>query len=136
VRLDVRVLDHLGRDALLEDDVGLAPALLDVAGADFQVRGQVRVAMNFDSFRLHCFQRIEQGGQRLVIDFDQPKGFLSGFPGVGGDGGNGIAVVANLLIDQQRLILMSEAEAVVRDILAGDDGPDASQLFGGGGVDL
>ena len=80
VRLDVRVLHHRGGHPLLEDDVGFLPALLDIAGANFEVRRQIALAMDFDGFRLHRFQRIENGGQGLVIHLDEPQGFLGRFP--------------------------------------------------------
>ena len=76
VRFDVRVFHHGGGHPLLKDNVGFLPALLDIAGADFEVRRQVGFAVDFDRFRLHRFQGIKQGGQGFVIHFDQPQGFL------------------------------------------------------------
>jgi hypothetical protein len=55
-------------------------------------------------------ERIEDGGQVLVLDLDQPGGALGGLGAVGGDGGDRGAVEARLRLENVAVVGADRAE--------------------------
>ena len=109
VRLHVRVVGGRGAERLLDDDVRLGEARVDVAVADRERVADVRARLRakrevrgraagdrvllVDERRagLRGLDRVEDGGQLLVVDLDE-RGCLLGLAlGLCGDGCDGIA---------------------------------------------
>lgn len=106
MRFNVSVLDHLGGNRLFENHVGLAPALLDVGDADVNATLDIAVAMHFRSVGLHRFDWIEDARQRLVFHLDESERLFRRLPRGGSNRRDGIAKAANLVIGQNRLIIV------------------------------
>ena len=85
--------------------------------------------------RFHRLFRIEVRGQRLVFHVDQLERVLGNLFADGGNAGNVIADVADLLHRQRGLIVSNRKNAVgIRRVCAGHDGDHAVQRLGARGV--
>ena len=78
----------------------------------------------------------EVGGKLFVFDFDQVESLGRGLNVDGGDGGHWLATVPHPLLGERMLVHGDGQDAVGGgDVGTGDDGPDACQPLGLGGVD-
>ena len=79
--------------------------------------------------------------QLLPVDAHLGDGVAGLALGLGDDGGDRLALVGDLLLREQRLVVEAEVEQrqerveVLRHVAAGDDAHDAGHALGGGGVD-
>jgi hypothetical protein len=87
------------------------------------------------SVRLERRARIEDGGQVLVLDVDEPHRLLRGLARLGGDGGDPLPDEPDDVRGQHRQVAQLAAVPDVSEIRPGEDGDDAGQLLGGRGVD-
>ena len=139
---------------LLDDDVGLLEAGLDIAVAELaSARAMLEGFVGFGStpsvkmrcgcrtgaFGLHRLIDIGDVRQDLVVDLDQ----LQRLAGDGGadrrDGRNGMAVIERLLARHavvEHVAACRDRHRSGREVGAGDDGLYAGQLLGLRGVDL
>ncbi|CAM5682294.1 hypothetical protein SGRIM128S_04033 [Streptomyces griseomycini] len=123
----------LAADAVqaLDDDVA---GRLGVAVAQRDVPDQVAVGVQ--RLGLEGLLGVGHRVEHLVLDDDGGGGHPRGVRVVGGDGGDGLAVVAHHLGGEDRPV--GRAAAVQRgagDVLVGDDRADAGHLARVGGVD-
>ena len=132
------MLDRLGLVILLDHEIGLREALLDIALADRNVLGDVvrRVVVHDRRARLHRRERIEHRRQRLVDHLDLRQRALRGDDIFGRDRRHRLADIAHLAARHHRLVVHEHAEAVLaRHVGAGDDALDALHRFGFAGID-
>ena len=121
VGLDGELGDHRKGVCAFDDDVCLAGRRVDVAPAVMvlveDVRGGARVAGSeggvLDERRVRG-ERLRDGverGQLLELDRDEPGGLLGGIVGLGGDRGDGLAVVFGLAGGQDRAVACAAARS-------------------------
>lgn len=123
----------LAADAVqaLDDDL---PGRVRVAVVQRNVPDQVAVGVQ--GLGLEGLLRVGHRVERLVLDDDGGGGHARGVRVVGGDGGDGLAVVAYDLGGEDRAVGRAAAvERAAGDVLVGDDGAYAGHLAGVGGVD-
>ena len=113
VRLDVALVDRLGVELALDDDVRLGEALLDVALDVLEVLGEVaqrvgllpelrrlQVVVEQGSAVLHPLRGGQDGRQDLVPDVDQGQRLLRDVRARRRDSGDGVSAVERLLIGE------------------------------------
>ena len=81
---------------------------------------------------------VEHGGQDLVVDLDEADGLLAELLGLGGDEGDAVADVAQVLVADllDRGQALQELLGELGLVLVGDDGVDAGQGLGLRRVDV
>ena len=139
-RLDRDGVRAVGHEAALDDEVGIAHALLDVALDDRRVRGVVAVAHHAVGVAVggpvdvHERRVGRQRGldvvddrQLLVLDLDQVDGLLRDLGRERGDGRDGVALVAHVLLAEEVAILHEVAVEHVRHVGVGRDGEHAGE---------
>ena len=84
--------------------------------------------------------RVDDGRQRVVLDVDEVERVAGDVRALGDDAGDLLALEADLVGGQHRLGVAGQGrhprQVVGRQRLAGDDGDDARQLLGRGGVSM
>ena len=123
----------LAADAVqaLDDDVARG---VRVAVAQRDVPDQVAVGVQ--GLRLECLFRVGDRFEDLVLDDDGGGGHPRGVGVVGGDGRDGLAVVADHLGGEHRPVgSAASVQGGAGDVLVGDDGAHAGHLARVPGVD-
>jgi len=91
LRLQVRVVDPLGRVAIFDDDVGLGETGLDVAPANGPMADEVSALVDAGGVGTEGLEGIEHAGQRLVVDRDARERLIGGGLRLRGHQGHGLA---------------------------------------------
>ncbi len=130
----------VGDEAALDDEVGIAHALLDVALDDRRVRGVVAVAhhavgvavggpVDVHERRVGRQRGLEvvDDRQLLVLDLDQVDGLLRDLGRERRDGRDGVALVAHVLLAEEVAILHEVAVEDVGHVGVGRDGEHAGE---------
>jgi len=138
----------VGREALLEDVIGLDPAALDVAHHDAGAIADVAVALEDRDRGVVAPALVDQGRagrerggqvehrwQRLVLRLDRGQGRLRGLEGDRGDRRHRLAHVADHVRGEDRLVLHRGAVADVGRVGRGDDRAHAGDARGARGVE-
>ena len=131
---------------MLQDEVGLSKAFLDVAffplepsqtvmqiGGENLFRRAIvigNVVMKLWRSRRHRFERIENRRQQLVVDFDQTNRLFGGIDRLRRHRRHPIADETDLVPAQNRHIANLFADKKTFDISAGDDRAYARNFFG------
>ena len=119
------------------DDVGFLEAVRDIA--DLAVDVDVDVSARVQAFvvkdrraRLHRLLGIEDGGQDLIVDLDQPCGCFGGGLGFGDDGGDALADETHDVVQHVGIVGIDEVILVrrravepARNVLPGEDGDNS-----------
>ena len=144
VRLHRHVLNHVGLEGILQDQVALPEAFLRVADRPLHVLQEVGVPVNGRRVRLERLLGISDHGQVLVIHFDEVKGVFRGPRRGRRHGRHAVAHVPDNgrkrpLIGKEPVVVHGFAPiAVEKDVgrvLVGQDGLDARNREGLGNVD-
>ncbi len=127
VRLERRVLHAVGAVRGLVHDVGLREPALDVAelavhlGDDVRLRprdtrgGGVELGVHERGAGRHGRFRVDDGGQRLVLDADPAHALLSGGDdGLGDDGRDPLADVPHHVVEDPRVVGVVGEQLVLR----------------------
>ena len=153
VRFDIALMNGLGLELALDDDVRLGEALFDVAELEFDTLGDVggrvrrRVNAGCDHVlvqkrcvRAHRFVDVEDVRQHLILDFDELQGLLRNAGAGGRDRCNRMAFVKDFLaghdvaheiaVVDQHFACRHELRRLIREIIARDDSLHAGE--GGG----
>ena len=130
----------VGDEAALDDEVGVAHALLDVALDDRRVGGVVAVAhhavgvavggpVDVHERRVGRQRGLEvvDDRQLLVLDLDQVDGLLRDLGRERRDGRDGVTLVAHVLLAEEVAILHEVAVEHVRHVGVGRDGEHAGE---------
>jgi hypothetical protein len=126
-----RLVLHADLVVALHGDLSLGPG---VAEADLEVPEQVAVGV--DGRGRQGRLGVDQGLGDLVVDGDGGRGPAGGLRVVGGDRGHRLAVGADHQVGEDRLVVVLEAVgAAAPEVVVGDDGMDAGDGEGGGGVE-
>ncbi len=110
MRLDRRLLHLMDAVGALEDVGGFRQPLFHIADGGVNLDGDValdigdadcvRFVVNDRRARLHCFQRIEDRRQHLVIDLDQLERLFGNLRRLGGDDGHAVAHMPHLAVER------------------------------------
>ncbi len=148
--LDIALVHGLGLEVVLDDDVGLLEALLNIAHGVFDALGHVGglVGLGIDALgkdiiaqqrrvRLHRLHDVHDMGQDLVFDLDQLDRLAGNGGGRGGDGGDRMAVIEHLAPRHHvaGLVVIGGPRLHIGEVGGGHHGLDAGKGLGGGGVD-
>ena len=135
----------------LVDEVGLLAGLVAVAALDGEQHLLVAeaeillITVVLKESRVELggavglgFFDVEHGRQNLVVDLDETDGLLAQLLSVGRDKGDAVADIAQVLVANllDRRQTLEEFLGELRLVLVGDDGADAGQRLGRGGVDV
>ena len=143
LRLDVALVDALRHVGVLDDQIGLGEATLQVAFFEkgFVVGiGRLRhllreadvgveVGMQYRRVVLERCERFKHCRQFFVLDLNHLERALGDVLVVSGDGGHALATEADAIVGQNRHVLHRPAPQSAPDISAGDDGVDAGDLL-------
>ena len=154
VGLQVAVVGQLRGEGALEHPVGILEAILDVAvpphavgldvgevGVDAlrQRRGVLvvprRVVQRLGA-GLHRLQRVVDSGKLLVVHLDEAQRRVGDFGRVRGHRGHRVAHEPDLVRRQHRHVLHAQSDVHLRQVGSGENGVDARQRLGCGGIDL
>ena len=158
LRLDIALMDRLGVEFALDDQIGLGESRLDVAGRELDALGDVRrlfgrglhpggdlVLVQQRRVVLHRLDDVDDVRQHLVVDPDQLERLARDRIRGRGDRRHGVAVIERLLarhhvaghvaeIDDQ-LARGGVFDRHFREVVAGDHRLDPGQRLGRRGVD-
>ncbi len=130
LRFEIGMLDLLGGVGLLDDQVGLGEARLDIALADRDVLDEVarRIGVEHRRAGLHRVLGVEDRRERGVVDPDAAQRFLGGDDILGGDRRDALADIADHAPRHDRLVMDEDPEIVLaRHVVAGDDAAIAGE---------
>ena len=109
LRFDIALVNRLGVEFPLDDDIGLGKALFDIAELAFETGGDVRrfrrlglhalgelVFVEDRRIGLHRVAHVDHVGQHFVIDLDQLQRRTGDGIAGGGDGGDRMAVIEHV----------------------------------------
>ena len=151
LRLDIALVHGLGVEGALDDDVRLGEARLDIAhaklialhhirrpvGADLGIAGLgalgAHVAVQDRRIRLHGGHGVDHVGQHIVFHLDELQRLLGDGLGGGGDGGDRMALVVDLLLrhDHAGHVAIGRPLLDLGEVGAGDDRLHARKLLRG-----
>ena len=114
--LDEGVVDERGAVGILHDDVGLPEPLRHVAPADPPPGDHVPPRLEQGRVRAQRRLRVEDAGEVLILDVDEPGRLLRRLLGLRGDQGDRLAEVAH--------------HGIGEDLRAGAERPDRRRLAG------
>ncbi len=160
VGLDVALVDHLGSEFALNDEVGLTEGQVEVAAGEPVVGSDVRgllghltghqrlgVALLAQEWSIvaHRVAHIEDGSEGLVPHLDLRERFFGDVGIDGGNGCDGVAAVEGLLAGQDVVERFLDVDGALtellhlvlgaREVLRRDYGEHAGVLLGFAGVD-
>ena len=137
MRLHGGVRDFVGDEAGFGDVVGVGETFVGIAEEVVIILFEVvrLVVVDEVALGLHRLFGIEIGGQDFVFDVDEFESFFRGRFIDGGDAGHVVADVADFVEGEGVFVVADGENAVgIGRVFAGDDGDDAVELLGAGGV--
>jgi len=137
-RLQIGLVGEVGAIALLENLVRALKRPVHVAALDLEgIRHVARlVLVDEGGPRLEGLQGVDDGGDHLVINGDLGQGLLEGVLRLGGDAGDFVPHVADLVCGERGLVQGGDAELGLGGAPAGQDGPNPGDFLGRRGIDV